>query len=110
MKKYFCSALVLVLVGCSDEEHSIDMSYKHLVLSKKVYLESCAVCHGIDGDGAGVAAPALDPKPGAVMDWHSSYSYAEFRNKVLNSNSHPPFDYLNDLEAIYVYSRTISSK
>lgn len=36
---------------------------RHLLHGQQVYLNQCAGCHGVTGDGQGPAAPFLDPPP-----------------------------------------------
>lgn len=36
---------------------------RHLLHGQQVYLNQCAGCHGVTGDGQGPAAPYLDPPP-----------------------------------------------
>ena len=42
---------------------SHDMPQPKLELGKKIYLERCQVCHGVNGDGKSFAANALHPPP-----------------------------------------------
>ena len=54
---FFCS-----LIGAAQQSHigSLVGSAKP---GKALYQRYCIFCHGVDGDGNGVSAPYLDPKP-----------------------------------------------
>jgi mono/diheme cytochrome c family protein len=34
-----------------------------LVMGEQLFQQNCSTCHGVNGDGKGVAAPLLDPRP-----------------------------------------------
>ncbi|MBF8284642.1 MAG: Cytochrome c, class I [Anaerolineales bacterium] len=59
---------------------------------QKIYIERCAVCHGTDGDGKGVAAPSIYPRP---------RDFAEARQEELEQEIHSlpasPMPYFRDL-------------
>ena len=60
-----------ILVGCSDNHFKkgryfaggIYASADQLNLGKSVYTEYCMACHGVEGDGKGVASKGLVPPP-----------------------------------------------
>jgi cytochrome c553 len=63
----------VVLVGSNDSKpNSITPEARAEALS--IFAERCAVCHGVDGDGAGPAASSLNPKPANFRSrkWQSS--------------------------------------
>ena len=61
----------LLLVGCQESEFKtgkyfagdIYASAEELNLGKTVYAEYCMACHGVNGDGNGVASKGLIPPP-----------------------------------------------
>lgn len=55
--------LVLVCLGVSLTRHALAATAADLKLGERVYLESCAACHGIVGDGKGPEAYRLRTKP-----------------------------------------------
>ena len=62
---------VSLFVGCSDNHFKkgryfaggIYASADQLNLGKSVYTEYCMACHGVEGDGKGVASKGLVPPP-----------------------------------------------
>ena len=53
-------------------------------LGEKVYVERCAICHGTDGDGKGVAAPSIYPRP-------RDFKLGQFKYKT-TAPDQPPSD------------------
>ncbi|MFV1997134.1 MAG: cytochrome c [Acidiferrobacterales bacterium] len=50
---------------------------EQLAIGKKVYIDTCAACHGASGKGDGPAAAALDPKPANFTDPEHSVFYSD---------------------------------
>ena len=80
MKKLlWFNALVLVVLFCFvgsvlGEEMKTPKKTKELVdLGKRLFEQNCATCHGVKGDGKGVAGVALTPPPSdfnlALKSW-----------------------------------------
>ncbi len=75
-------------------------------LGEKVYVERCAVCHGTDGDGKGVAAPSIYPRPRDFTLGQFKYkttapglppSDADLINVVANGLHASPMPYFKDI-------------
>ena len=62
LEKRFILFIVISSFLFSQEENDI------LNLGKQVYMESCAVCHGVSGKGDGVVAGNLEVKPRNFTD------------------------------------------
>jgi mono/diheme cytochrome c family protein len=54
-----------------------------------IFAERCAVCHGVNGDGAGPAAGSLNPKPANFRSrkWQSSMSDERIATIIVNGGS-----------------------
>ena len=54
-----------------------------------IFAERCAVCHGVDGDGAGPAAASLNPKPANFRSrkWQSSMSDERIAKIIVNGGT-----------------------
>ena len=66
MKKRF--ALLIVFIGVGLAGYSANASQsgatkEQMARGKKLFFNYCASCHGVDGAGAGVVAPALKQQP-----------------------------------------------
>ena len=105
MKNSLVLTLVALLIACSDQEQV--MSREQLNRGKEIYLDSCAVCHGINGDGEGIALPALNTKPKSILLWSKGYDVESFRSYVANSTEHPVFQSEFDYQAVFIFSGTI---
>ncbi len=59
------AAALWVLSGSVSHADSIaaQPTEAELQAGERVYVEHCAICHGVDGDGAGPAAERLHPRP-----------------------------------------------
>lgn len=56
--------LRIAVVGDSTAERvQAAPAAQQLELGEAIYLERCAVCHGVEGDGNGPAAAGMDPQP-----------------------------------------------
>ncbi len=92
--------------------YSLATPAEALTLGEIVYQESCAACHGLDGQGEGPDAAGQDPAPTDL----TSLSYWYNRNNetvftALQSGAVPAHEYdLNEeaLWAVVDYSRTFS--
>ena len=65
----------VILIGSDDSKpNSTTPQAREQALS--IFAERCAVCHGVDGDGAGPAAASMNPKPADFRSpkWQSSMS------------------------------------
>ena len=65
----------VIFIGSNDSKpNSIAPQARDEALS--IFAERCAVCHGVDGGGAGPAAGSLNPKPANFRNrkWQSSMS------------------------------------
>jgi DMSO reductase family type II enzyme heme b subunit len=54
--------LLLGSVGRAESRRA-PVAPEELEAGRQVYLRYCAICHGVDGDGAGPAAELLQPRP-----------------------------------------------
>ena len=96
-----------------------------LATGKNVYLQSCAVCHGISGKGDGVVAGNLEVKPRNFTD--GKFKVRSTRSgqvpldedlyKILSrgmghDNAMPPWSHLpvDDKHAVIAYLKTFSPK
>ena len=54
-----------------------------------IFAERCAVCHGVDGDGAGPGAASLNPKPANFRSrkWQSSMSDERIATIIVNGGT-----------------------
>jgi len=57
----FAVALVVVLAGAGRSAAESDSG-------RVIYEQRCAACHGATGDGSGLAAAAMDPRPRNLRD------------------------------------------
>ena len=57
----FAVALVVVLAGAGRSAAESDSG-------RVIYEQRCAACHGATGDGNGLAAAAMDPRPRNLRD------------------------------------------
>jgi len=91
---------------------------------EKVFVENCAVCHGTDGDGKGIAAPSIYPRPRNFTLGQFKYTStspgqpptdADLINTVSNGLPASPMPYFNDvlsaeeIVAVVEYVKEISS-
>jgi cytochrome c553 len=75
----------VVLVASNDSKpNSITPEARAEALS--IFAERCAVCHGVDGGGAGPAASSLNPKPANFRSrkWQSSMSDQRIAMIIVN--------------------------
>ncbi len=93
------------------------MNPAHLRKGAEVYARYCRQCHGVSGDGAGLAASYMNPRPrdyrAAIFKFTSTtYGAKPLREDLLRTvrrgvlgTSMPSFDLLpkNDLEAVVDY-------
>jgi cytochrome c553 len=65
----------LILIG-SDDSKPNSITPQAREEASSIFAERCAVCHGVDGDGAGPAAASMNPKPADFRSrkWQSSMS------------------------------------
>jgi mono/diheme cytochrome c family protein len=96
---------------------SPDVSATHLKRGAEVYSRYCVQCHGVSGDGNGVAAPYLNPKPrnyqlGIFKFTSTTYGSKPLREDLIRTvrrgirgTSMPAFPLLppKDLEAVVDY-------
>lgn len=88
--------LVLVtvfgLVGYSVSARQAGATKEQVARGKKLFLNYCASCHGIDGAGAGTVAPALKQKPPDLRRLQSSkgmFLADEVRRKIAGDMNLP---------------------
>ena|SRR5258707_11778915 len=78
----------LILIGSNGSKpNSITPQARDEALS--IFAERCAVCHGVDGDGAGPAATSLNPKPANFRSrkWQSSMSDERIATIIVNGGT-----------------------
>ena len=78
----------LILVGSNGSKpNSITPQARDEALS--IFAERCAVCHGVDGGGAGPAAASLNPKPANFRSrkWQSSMSDERIATIIVNGGT-----------------------
>jgi mono/diheme cytochrome c family protein len=78
----------LILIGSNGSKpNSITPQARDEALS--IFAERCAVCHGVDGDGAGPAAASLNPKPANFRSrkWQSSMSDERIATIIVNGGT-----------------------
>src|ERR1700722_12949064 len=78
----------LILIGSNDSKpNSITPQARDEALS--IFAERCAVCHGVNGDGAGPAAASLNPKPANFRSrkWQSSMSDERIATIIVNGGT-----------------------
>jgi mono/diheme cytochrome c family protein len=105
MKNSLVVTLFVLLIACSDQEQA--MSKQVLDRGMEIYLDACAVCHGINGNGEGVALPALNTKPKSISMWSEKYDIESFVFYVTHSTEHPAFNSNFDYEAIFIFSGAV---
>ncbi len=71
--------------------------------SKALFLESCAACHGLRGDGSGPASKDLDPKPTNFLNGHEmdNVSTVQLYNIIrfgLPGTAMPSFESLSEAQ------------
>jgi mono/diheme cytochrome c family protein len=59
-----CALVVGASVARADEPSLT----KEQALGKRIYLQDCVFCHGLKGQGKGMASALLDPKPRNFTD------------------------------------------
>jgi len=90
------AALVMLLsvaqTGCkggeaADLTKGIDAAA--LTEAKTIFTQRCAVCHGMGGQGDGVGAAALNPKPRNYTDktWQSSVKDADIEKIIVGGGA-----------------------
>lgn len=104
MKNSLVLTLVALLIACSDQEQVI--SREQLDRGKEIYLDACAICHGVNGEGKGIALPALTTKPKSILLWSDDYNTESFKSYVTNSREHPVFHSNFDYQAVLKFSGT----
>jgi cytochrome c553 len=102
MRNSFILTIVTLLIACSDQEQAI--SEKQLSLGKDVYHDNCAICHGVKGEGDGIALPALTSKPKSILLWNEDYNVESLRLYVKNSTKHPDFRGNLDYQSVLDFS------
>jgi len=88
MKRFFCWALILIFLTITvlafahektgwiaPEEakkmkNPVKATEASIKKGKEIYEKKCALCHGARGDGKGLAAGGLNPKPTNFKDSH----------------------------------------
>ncbi|RME87371.1 MAG: hypothetical protein D6785_02110 [Planctomycetota bacterium] len=60
-----------------DYDKPVDISKADLANGKKIFLQTCATCHGTTGKGDGPAGKALNPKPADFTDPEHSRFYSD---------------------------------
>ena len=78
----------LIPIGSNGSKaNSITPQAREEALS--IFAERCAVCHGVDGDGAGPAAGSLNPKPANFRSrkWQSSMSDERMATIIVNGGT-----------------------
>lgn len=132
----FLVGLPIVLILACDSRPDTDMSRPSqfgfqksvpdsLIDEGKIaYVEYCAGCHGVNGDGKGEAAVFLNPKPRDFVTANFKFSSTRFgelptdedlkrtlRNG-LKGSAMPPFGLLSDrtLDSLVAYIKTLSPK
>ena len=105
MKNSLVLTLLALLIACSDQEQVI--SKQQLDIGKEIYLDACAVCHGVNGEGKGIALPALATKPKSILLWGEDYNAESFKSYVANSGVHPVFQGNFDYQAVFLFSESI---
>jgi len=127
---FLCTFLVLILMtGCKDShfrEGVVVAGGKYvsadvLNLGHTTYMEYCFACHGIEGDGKGVAAKGLIPPPrnfksgiikfGDVVAGEnpSDKQLKKIIRKGLNGSAMLPWDISDErLEAVVQYIKTFA--
>lgn len=119
---------VLVEDETGEGEASVTLQAKiapaKLARGQQVYLMNCALCHGVTGDGQGVAAAYLEPKPrdyraGVFKFTSTPYGSKPRRSDLMRTiragakgTSMPAFRFLaqEDLEAVIDYVIMLSHR
>lgn len=107
MKNSLVLTLVALLIACSDQEQVI--SKQQLDRGKEIYLDNCAICHGVEGDGIGVALPALGSRPKPILFWELHYDEVLLKSFIESSPDHPIFPNTLEYEAILIHAKNIES-
>jgi mono/diheme cytochrome c family protein len=84
--------MMLGLAGYSASASQAGTSKEQVARGKKLFLNYCASCHGIDGAGAGTVAPALKQKPPDLRRLQSSkgmFLAEDVRRKIAGDTSLP---------------------
>lgn len=85
---------------------------------KKIYTQLCATCHGPKGDGQGVAAAALNPKPATFTDTQWKYGGSDQEITTVITKGVPGTAMVSfaaqlkedDLKAVVAYVKSLSKK
>jgi cytochrome c553 len=96
--------LSILLAACSQQKEAVSKVDVHK--GKEIYLEACAICHGVHGDGSGVAAPALRLKPKSISLWTENYDTFKLKSFIEGSVDHPRFHSAFDYRAVLIYSKS----
>jgi mono/diheme cytochrome c family protein len=83
--RYF--GAVMLIASNGSKPNSITPQAREEALS--IFAERCAVCHGVNGDGAGPAAGSLNPKPANFRSrkWQSSMSDERIATIIVNGGT-----------------------
>jgi mono/diheme cytochrome c family protein len=78
---------VILIASNGSKPNSITPQAREEALS--IFAERCAVCHGVNGDGAGPAAGSLNPKPANFRSrkWQSSMSDERIATIIVNGGT-----------------------
>src|SRR4051812_49146286 len=78
--------------GVSAARQAAPTTQESLARGAALYQQNCAICHGVNGDGNGVAANVLDPKPRdfriGKYRFVSSANGVPYRQDVIRSIQH----------------------
>jgi len=107
------SVMLLVFVAIVDGKDALALAPPDPVDGKVVYNHYCVACHGPQGNGQGLAAPAMFPHPANFTDpnlWKGR-SDAFFINVITNGRKRvmPPWwDVITaqEIQDVYAYVKT----
>lgn len=123
------SALVTTFVGCNPSEFregKVMAGNKYVAAhtlnkGKQIYMEYCMACHGVNGDGKGVASKGLIPPPrnfklgiikfGNVVSGDLTHDDSIYKllKHGLNGSAMLPWDLKQDqMEAVWQYIKTFA--
>lgn len=68
MRSFFLGLLLGMMIMFENGVFAWGATNRDLIQGKKIFQGLCIQCHGIHGDGNGVAAPALMEKPANFTD------------------------------------------
>jgi len=115
MKKFAALALALALVGAAASNMSASAAGGNAAKGKALYASQCAMCHGANGKGDGVAGKSLKPAPRNFSLGTFKYGSSDAQIAATIKKGKPPmpgYGSLSDqqLKDLVAYIRSLKKK